>query len=168
MKAETKNIVLYILKCITGCIIVFSLSYFFHYPDISWCIISVMLVLTPESKEAIPLAVTRIKANLVAGVLSMLSLLVLPANAFTIILVIVLVIIACYKLDIMSGSRAAIAAVIIIMLHGLETESHNFWSVTLQRIGSVVIGCLLGLLITLVFHRNFIKKNFEVEKPEEA
>ena|SRR5436190_5264200 len=168
MQPETKNILLYILKCITGCIIVFSLSYFFHYPDISWCIISVMLVLTPESKEAIPLAVTRIKANLIAGVLSLLCLLLLSPNAVTIILTIVLTILACYKLNIMSGSRAAIAAVIIIMLHGMANEERFFWTVTLERIGSVIIGCVIGLLITILFHRNFLKKSFLEGKGDEA
>lgn len=165
---ETKNLLLYIAKCVTGCIVIFLLSWLFNYPDITWIIISVMLVLTPESKEAIPLAITRIKSNLIAGVTSLLCLLFFPATAITIIIVIVITILICYRLNIMTGSRSAIAAVIIIMLHGMQYDQLNFWTVTLQRIGSVVVGCILGLVITLLFHRNFLKKSFSQEKPDEA
>ena len=147
---------------------IFILSWLFNYPDITWCIISVMLVLTPESKEAIPLAVTRIKSNLIAGITSLVCLLFFPANAITIIIVIVITILACYRLNIMSGSRAAIAAVIIIMLHGMETDEPHFWTVTIQRIGSVIAGCILGLLITILFHRNFLRKNILKENTEEV
>ncbi len=168
MKPENKNILLYILKCVTGCIIVFVLSWLFHYPEITWCIISVMLVITPESEEAIPLAITRIKANFIAGAASLLFLFLFPPSPFTIIIVIIVTILLCYRFKIMTGSRAAIAAVIIIMMHGMEYSQSNFWSVTLERIFSVVIGCLLGLLITILFHKKLLKKHLFPGKPDET
>jgi hypothetical protein len=51
----------------------------------------------------------------------------------------------------MAGSRSALAAVVIIMLH--EPGGH-FWDAALQRAGSVVAGCFLGLVITFAFHRS--------------
>jgi uncharacterized membrane protein YgaE (UPF0421/DUF939 family) len=144
---------------VTGSLIVFFLSWIFNYSDISWCIISVMLVLTPEGGEAIPLAITRIKANLIGGLASVLCLIALPPMAVTIILAIVLTIVGCYFFNLMAGSRAAIAAVIIIMIHGIEYDLPDFWSATLKRILAVIIGCVIGLLVTLLFHGNVARKS---------
>ncbi len=168
MTPEIKNLLIYISKCVTGCIVIFLLSWFFNYPDITWSIISVMLVLTPESDEAIPLAITRIKSNLIAGAASLLFLLFFPANPITIIVVIIVTILLCYKFKVMTGSRAAIAAVIIIMFHGIEYSERSFWSVTSERISSVVIGCTIGLLVTILFHKKLLKKHFLLGKPDEA
>ena len=168
MTPEIKNLLIYISKCVTGCIVIFLLSWFFDYPDITWSIISVMLVLTPESDEAIPLAITRIKSNLIAGAASLLFLLFFPANPITIIVVIIVTILLCYKFKVMTGSRAAIAAVIIIMFHGIEYSERSFWSVTSERISSVVIGCTIGLLVTILFHKKLLKKHFLLGKPDEA
>ncbi len=168
MTPEIKNLLIYISKCVTGCIVIFLLSWFFNYPDITWSIISVMLVLTPESDEAIPLAITRIKSNLIAGAASLLFLLFFPASPITIIVVIIVTILLCYKFKVMAGSRAAIAAVIIIMFHGIEYSERSFWSVTLERISSVVIGCLIGLLVTILFHKKLLKKHFLSGKTDEA
>ena len=168
MTPEIKNLLIYISKCVTGCIVIFLLSWFFDYPDITWSIISVMLVLTPESDEAIPLAITRIKSNLIAGAASLLFLLFFPANPITIIVVIIVTILLCYKFKVMTGSRAAIAAVIIIMFHGIEYSQRSFWSVTLERISSVVIGCTIGLLVTILFHKKLLKKHFLSGKTDEA
>ena len=106
MKPEIRNLLIYVAKCVTGCIVVFSLSLWFHYTEITWAIISVMLVLTPESKEAIPLAVTRIKANLIGGVTSLGALFLFPANAWTISIVIGITILICYYFNLMSGTCA--------------------------------------------------------------
>ena len=168
MTPEFKNLLIYISKCVTGCIIIFLLSWIFNYTDITWSIISVMLVLTPESDEAIPLAITRIKSNLIAGASSLLFLLFFPATPITIIVVIIVTILLCYKFKVMTGSRAAIAAVIIIMFHGIEYNQHSFWSVTLERISSVVIGCSIGLLVTILFHKKLLKKHFLLGKTDEA
>jgi uncharacterized membrane protein YgaE (UPF0421/DUF939 family) len=124
-----------------------------HYPDISWCLISVILVLTPDNTEAVPLALTRIKANIVGGVASILCLLALAPTPLTIILAIIVTIVSCYFFRLMTGSRAAIAAVIIIMMHGMEYTEPFFWTATIKRLLAVIAGCFIGLLITLLFHR---------------
>ncbi len=166
LKPENKNLIIYILKCITGGGIVFLLSWLFKYPEVSWCIISVILVLTPESKEAIPLAIMRIKANLLGGLMSLIFIMIFPTNPLTILTVIAITILGCYFLNIMTGSRAAIAAVIIIMMHGMETHQQDFWSVTLQRIAMVIAGCVIGLVVTLVYHRDILRKE-KIEKTEQ-
>lgn len=161
-----KSIFVYIAKCVTGCGVVFLLSWLFDYPDISWCIISVILVLTPESNEAVTLAVTRIKANIIGGIASVLCLLILPTVPLTIILAIVLTIIGCHFFNLMAGSRAAIAAVIIIMMHGLEFDQPFFWTATIKRLVSVIIGCLIGLIVTLAYHKKLLNNSEPVKSQE--
>src|SRR5215469_12520271 len=100
---EIKQLILYIAKCITGIGLVFFLSWLFNYPDYGWCIISVILVLSPDSKEAVPLAVTRIKANLIGGASALLFLLFGIANAITISVAMALTIVLCYILKLMAG-----------------------------------------------------------------
>ncbi len=165
---DRKSLYFYISKCLTGCLIVFGVASLIDYRDFGWCIISVMLVLTPESKEALPLAITRIKANLIGGSVSVLCLLIAPANVFTICLAITITILGCYYFKLMDGSRAAIAAVIIIMLHGLEYKQVYFWSATIERVISVIAGCAIGLLVTLLFHKRILNKKEEGKKSEEA
>jgi uncharacterized membrane protein YccC len=50
----------------------------------------------------------------------------------------------------MNGNRSALTAVTIIMLHPSET---HLWNSLLERASSVSVGCIVALLITLVFHR---------------
>jgi uncharacterized membrane protein YgaE (UPF0421/DUF939 family) len=166
LKPENKNLLIYISKCITGGGIVFLLSWLFNYPEVSWCIISVILVLTPESKEAIPLAIMRIKANLLGGLTSLIFMMIFPTNQLTILTVIAITILGCNLFNIMTGSRAAIAAVIIIMMHGMETPQQDFWKVTLERIAMVIAGCVIGLVVTLLFHRDILQKE-KVDKPQQ-
>ena len=155
MTPQLRTLFLYMSKCISGCLLVFFLASIFHYEDFSWCMISVLLVLTPESKEAIPLAQTRIKANIIAGIVSLVCLLMGSPTLLTIVLAIILTILCCYAFNLMSGSRSATAAVIIIMLHGLEYDMPFFWTATIERVISVITGCTIGLLITLIFHYPF-------------
>jgi len=152
------------VKAVTSAIIIFILGKVLNYSDISWCLISAVLVLSPDSKDAIPLALTRIKANLAGGFASLLCLLLGQPNIYTLSLAIILSISICHVLKLMPSSRSGLAAVIIIMLHKGGPE-YSLWGMVLERVISVISGCLLGLLVTYVFHRNL---GHEVKKaPEE-
>lgn len=140
MKIRPKTLLLYIVKCVAGVLLVVGIAHLIHYSDYAWCLISVMLVLSPDSKEAIPLALTRMKANLTGSAASVLCLLVCPPNFITL----------CYAFNIMASSRSALAAVIIVMAH---SSGLPVWDVALERVVSVLAGCLLGAAITYVFHK---------------
>lgn len=155
MEITKKQLLLYLAKCLTGSTLVFLAAHFLHYSNISWCIISVLLVLTPDSKEARPLAVTRIKANLIAAATCLLCLLVQPAGYLMVSVAFVLTIGLCYLFRIMAGSRSALAAVVIIMLHSPDSAHAEFWLTSLERMVSVLVGCLLALGITFAFHRRY-------------
>lgn len=159
---STKNLILYIVKCITGLTIVLTVSAISGYKDISWCMISVMLVLSPDSKEAIPLAMSRIKANLTGALASAICLTLGSPTFITVAIAFILTIGFCYLFKIMGSSRSAIVAVIIVMFHN---AGHHLWDTALERIILVISGCLLGLLITFIFHRKMTQKD-EPPEPE--
>jgi uncharacterized membrane protein YccC len=75
MNDTHKNLLLYITKCVAAVSLIYLLSYLFHYPDVGWCLISAVLVLSPNAKEALPLALTRIATNLVGSASILLCLL---------------------------------------------------------------------------------------------
>jgi uncharacterized membrane protein YccC len=157
MNSEWKNLLLYMAKCITAVLVVFGLGRLFEYQEIIWPLVSAILVLTPDSAEAVPLAAARIGANLIASAASLVFMLAGAANIVTISLALCLTIALCWLFRLMAGSRSALAAVIIIMMH--EPGAHP-WDAAMKRAASVIGGCLLGLIITFVFHRRLsIKPN---------
>jgi uncharacterized membrane protein YgaE (UPF0421/DUF939 family) len=108
------------------------------------------LVLSPNAKEALPVALTRIAANLVGSASILLCLLGGLPSVVTLSLAYCLAITACSLLHLMNASRTALAGVTMIMLH--PTEAH-LWGNSLERVLSVLAGCLVALVITLAFHR---------------
>lgn len=154
MSETYKNLLLYITKCIAAVSLIFFFSDLIHYSDIIWCLISAILVLSPNAREALPLAITRIAANLVGSASILLCLMIggLP-HIVTISIAYCIAITACFFLNLMTASRSALAAVTIIML-APATEIH-LWDKPLERVLSVIAGCLVGLIITVVIHRRF-------------
>lgn len=166
LTTDTKQLLLYMAKCVSGVAVVFLLSSLLRYKDFGWCIISVILVLSPDNKEAVPLAVTRIKANLLAGAAATLFMLIGPPNILTISAAMVVTIGLCHLFNLMAGSRSALAAVIIIMLHSTELPAQpHLWAITLERIISVIAGCLIGLAVTFIFHQK-LRYSPTDEKPQ--
>lgn len=152
--SRNKMLFVYAGKCVMGVLLCSLLSIFFsEWIDYPWSLISVVLVLSPEGKDAVELALTRIKANLVGagvGVLMLLSQLPWPWN---LALGVALALFVCDRLKLNAAARSTLAAVIIILLH---PESARLWSSAVNRVGAVITGCIIGLLITFVFHA-FVK-----------
>ena len=150
MQIEHRNLLLYIAKCVSGCALLFGLNSWLDV-DISWVLISMILVLSPDSSEAIPLTIIRVKANLVASAVSIGMLLLTHYMPLAICAALAITIVACYRLSLMPGSRVALAGVIIILLH---PQGEHLWSTALERVLSVVVGCGAGLALTFLFHRD--------------
>ena len=157
LNEERTELALYLAKCLTGFALVVGAAYHWRYHDIGWCLVSVLLVLSPDSREAVPLALTRIKANCVAAGISALCLWLLPAGYLVIGLALVSTIGLCYLGRLMSGCRSALAATVIILLHDPVLSRAAVWQAAWQRLASVVVGCGLALLITLALHRSYRK-----------
>lgn len=140
----------YLAKCVAGTVAIVLLSRHFGYKEEFWFLISYLLVLTPDSAEAMPLATARMKANLcgAAGALLALSTHLPQLAGFALALVATGVL--CSLWSVMSSCRVAMAATIIVLSH--EPGAH-LWDSALQRIVAVALGCALGLAVTYLFHR---------------
>ncbi len=148
-----KGLLIYIAKCLVGCLVMFVMGQALTWLDISWVLISMLLVLSPDSTEVVPLAIVRVKANLVASAVTIMLLLISPHPMMGICVAVAITIICCHALDLMAGSRAALAAVIIIAMH---PAGEHLWNTATVRVFSVVTGCMLALLLTFIFHRELI------------
>ncbi|NCD70707.1 FUSC family protein [Mucilaginibacter agri] len=155
------NLLVYILKCLLGTAIGFYL--YRLYPTLgAWCLISIILVLAPDDKDAMNLATNRIYANLVGAGIGLTLFYIHPINLFMICIGITLSIIICDLLKLQAATRSAGVALLIITMH---QPGEYFWDVALERAAGVVSGCLIGILITYIFHSVISKylKNAVVE-----
>lgn len=157
-----KSVYLYIGKCAMSCVVAYLATLAFPGHDMSWLLISIVLVLSPDSAESIPLAVTRIKANLLAAFASITVMLLPLPPLGGLALALVATVVLCHLFNVMSGSRPALAAAIIIILH--DHDSLHMWDTALLRMFSVVAGCVAGLAITALFHGSFWRR--ETKKVE--
>ncbi|ATL48390.1 hypothetical protein COR50_15140 [Chitinophaga caeni] len=160
-KERVKRILVYASKCTVGALIVVLLSKSLHYEDYIWCLISVMLVLSPDGSDAMSLAITRIKANIV-GAISGLSMLYLHQDKIIMLCFAIIITVAlCNLLKLEVATRTALAATIIVMTH--PTGPHVY-DASVERVLSVLVGCSIGLLITFAFHNKYILKPVEHTK----
>ena len=154
MSTRYKTLIIYAVKCVIGIILCFYVSIFFkEWIDYTWCLISVILVLSPEGKDALELSLTRIKANLVGAATGIFIILFHVPSPWNIVAGAIISLFVCDQLKLNSGARSTLAAVIIILLH--PEEGVHVWDSALSRIIAVVLGCLLGWIITYVFHSIF-------------
>lgn len=169
LSARNKTLAIYAAKCVTGIFLCFPIFIFLNqWVDYTWSLISVVLVLSPEGKDALDLALTRIKANFVGAGTGLLILLLHIPSPLNLATGAIISLFLCDRLKLNAGARSTLAAMIIILLHQEETlAGPHLWDSALSRIVAVVSGCLLGLLITYVFHSVF-KINAPVAVTEAA
>ncbi|WPQ66365.1 FUSC family protein [Chitinophaga sancti] len=155
-----RNLLLYILECLAGTAIGFYL--YRVYPTIgAWALISIILVLAPDRKDAMTLAKTRIKANLVGATIGLTIFFIHPVNLLMMCIGVTLSIIACELLKLQPATRSAAIAVLIITMH---EPGKYFWDVALERGGGVLAGCVIGMLITWIFHTVIIRSKKVIRK----
>lgn len=151
------NIVYYMAKCCLACLIVYLARPILGDNNNNWIwfFISIILVQSPDNNEALPLAITRIKANAVASVVALLSIMAGFSGFSAIAISFCFTILFCYWRGMMAASRPALAAVVIILLH---PEGAHVWDTALERSTFVILGCLVGVLIPVPFHwRNYVQ-----------
>jgi uncharacterized membrane protein YgaE (UPF0421/DUF939 family) len=148
MANKQSDFIMYIIKSLIGVAVGFYL--YRKYPEIgTWCLISIVLVLSPDRKDATKLALVRIKANLVGAGIGLALFFIHPMNLLMMSIGVTLTIIVCRLLKLQEVTRAAAVAVIIILLH---QKGQYFWDAALERAGEVLAGCLIAMLITYTFH----------------
>lgn len=149
MNERLKSLLIYAAKCMSGSLAVFLIADLINYKDIGWSLISVILVLSPDGKDSMSVAVTRIKANIAGAAVGLLCLLIAQPNAWLISSALVVTLAFCYLLKLDAGIRSALAATVIILLH---EEGKHLWDTAIKRVIAVLAGCVLGLVITYLFH----------------
>lgn len=161
-----KRLMVYTAKCVTGVVVSFLLARILNYNDFIWCLISIILVLSPDGKDAVPLAVNRMKANVVGAFAGLLMLSLHPPTLIMVTGGVIITIVVCYLTNLENPTRTALAATIIVTLH---EGGRHIWDVALERVIAVLAGCVLGMLITYLFHSRFITGPSEISlKQEEA
>ncbi|GEP91204.1 Fusaric acid resistance protein-like [Chitinophaga terrae (ex Kim and Jung 2007)] len=161
-KQRIKRVLIYAAKCVTGVLAVLGLSFLFNYDNVVWVLISVMLVLSPDGSDAVTLAVTRIKANIIGAISGFLLILIHPNMIVMMSIAVMITVLLCNLLRLEPATRTALAATIIVMTH--EAGSH-LWDTAVERVLSVLVGCLLGLLITFIFHNKYASQAAEIILP---
>lgn len=147
----------YIFQCILGLSICYTLYKCFPQHQFYWSMISVVLVIAPNSEESNSLAFDRIKANILGSLIGLLLFLIRIPNLFLICIGVMLTIVIGVLLKLHAALRSALAALVIVMVH--EEGKNSTWHIALERVGCVMIGCIIGLLITIVFNSFRISKN---------
>ena len=158
MKLPSINILLYMAKCCAACVIAFFVSPYLDEGNSTWFFISTILVLSPDSKEAMTLAMMRIKANLMASVVCLALMLAGLPPMVGICIAFCVIILLCDWFNLMPASRSALAAVIIVLLH---PYGHHHLALASERAIYVVGGCAVGLILTFIFHRTIFDKRSE-------
>jgi len=153
MKIKQADFLIYLIKCVLGTIIGFTI--YRSYPQVGqWCLLSIILVLAPDRKDAFTLATNRIKANLVGASIGLVLVFVHSINLVMICIGVVAAIIICEVLSLQVATRTAVVALLIVTMH---KKGEYFWDVALERAMGVVGGCIIGVLITYIFHIAILK-----------
>ncbi|KAA9325658.1 FUSC family protein [Adhaeribacter soli] len=156
------DLVIYCVRCIIGFLIGYELYLHFPQYELFWTIISIILVISPEEKDARRLTGERFKANLIGSSVGLVCYILLVRQVYMILLGIILTSLICHFFKLMNVARTAVVALFIVVIH--EQSELSYW-VAVERFASVALGCLIGLSVTYVtgFIIRFIKDKLNIE-----
>jgi uncharacterized membrane protein YccC len=145
-----RRLFIYALECIIGLCVTYTLYIYFPLHQFYWSMISILLVISPDGKGSNQLAFDRMKANILGSSIGLFLFLIHQPNLFLISVAVILTIIIGTFLNLNTALRSALAAVVIVMIH--EEGQTSTWHIAVERMVCVIIGCILGLMITLAFN----------------
>jgi len=147
---------IYIIKCLVGVSICYIPYVLFPQYPFYWAIVSVALVLSPDHSTT--QAYNRIKAN-VLGCLVGICLYPLQLPDLLILCIgVTLTICLGLAFNVKDAIRSALAGLVIVTI---QAERSKHWYIALERLMCVVSGCVVALLITLLF--NLILSKTEIK-----
>lgn len=136
----------YLAKCCLGTAACYGVYAAVPAIPFYWSIVSLLLVLDPDEAESMRLAVARMKANIAGAAVGMAALLIAPPGVASVVAAVVATIVTCELFRLGKASRSALAALIIVML-----SAEADWRTGLERMGCVVLGCLVAIALTAAF-----------------
>lgn len=137
---------IYIIRCIIGFLIGYGLMLKFPEYGLFWSLISIILVISPEGKDARKLTVERVKSNLIGSIVGLCCHFIHSTNTFMLIIGIIVTSIICHFFKVMNMSRVAIVSFLIVML---QSYTLNESTAPIFRFLTVALGCFIGLAITV-------------------
>ncbi|HEX9513149.1 MAG TPA: FUSC family protein [Puia sp.] len=138
----------YLLKCLTGVIICYVLYKEIPQYPFYWAIVSVVIALAPDNSNR--QAYDRMKANILGCIVGLCLYPVHVPNLLLLCIGITLTIGVGISLRLTSTLRSAMAALVIVLIHEEQVKQ---WYLPLERVLCVVAGCLVALIVTLVFNK---------------
>jgi uncharacterized membrane protein YgaE (UPF0421/DUF939 family) len=111
--------------------------------------ISVVLVIAPDGKDSNRLAFDRMKANVLGSSIGLLLFLIYTPNLLMICIGVILTIATGTLLKLNTAMRSSLSSLVIVMVH--EEQQNSSWHIALERMGCVMVGCIIGLGIMLIF-----------------
>ncbi|GAB1431571.1 hypothetical protein MASR2M29_01960 [Spirochaetota bacterium] len=160
-KLKSRAFILYLAKCLAGTAICYGLYLAFPQYPLYWAIISVLLVLDMDKKESIKLAMDRMKANIAGASVGVLTILASARVGIAALLAaVVATVILCEAIKLGKATRSALAALVIVTVSGTVT-----WKTGLLRMACVIIGCIVGIILTLagsLFHKSPVSEGKSV------
>lgn len=149
MKQRINRLSLYTIKILCGIFLCYFSVKALGWIDFTWALISVFLVMSPEGGDAMELAITRIKANLIgAGTGLMLFTFNLPLLA-SLIIGAIIALSVCELMRLSVGGRSSLAGMVIVLMN---KDTSHIWTPSFERVSSVILGCLIALIVTYFFH----------------
>ncbi|AFM11180.1 FUSC family protein [Turneriella parva] len=152
MTPQKRNTAIYLLKMVIAVSLCYLLSLWVSQVDYIWALISAVLVMTPEGKDAVQLSVIRIKGNIIGVLVGVLFLFAALENPVNIIAGATVALFACHRLQLMAGARSTLVALIITLM---QTDSTDHWGAAVSRVAAVVAGCAIALFATHLVHNVF-------------
>jgi uncharacterized membrane protein YgaE (UPF0421/DUF939 family) len=156
----------YIAKCLVGVTVGYLLLEAFprQSGQYYWLLISVLLSITHDNNSKV--AYDRMRGNIVGSLAGLFMYLIHNRpSLLTICLGVMVTIVVCFRLDIIGVCRTALVGFIIVILY---EEDHSSWTGAIYRMGGVVVGCLLGLIINYTFRKIFMPALQGIAKDDQA
>jgi uncharacterized membrane protein YccC len=139
---------IYIFEFLSASAIAYALLILYPEHRMVWAMTSIALVLTPKSDGSKSLINDRIRANILGAMVGFLIMIIREPTIYLFCLGTVLTIVISKYLNIYRTVRSSLVALVIIMIPVYHDPRAT---VAMERLFCVIIGCVIALLITLLF-----------------
>ncbi len=141
---------LYITKCIFGSALCYAVYLLYPAAHLSGSIMACLLVLSPDERNSLKLAYTRIGATITGGLVAMLCFF-LPFSPLGCLCISIPVIsVLCYLQNLGSATRLALSISAVVILQR-PSEGGTFL-LAATSVLAVLIGCAIALVLAFMFH----------------
>jgi uncharacterized membrane protein YgaE (UPF0421/DUF939 family) len=151
-KPEFSSNFRYLIKCLISVIICYALYELMPQYPLQWAIITVVSVLSPDNNNI--LAYNMLKANMLGCSIGICLYPLHLTDVWKLCIGVIVTVSLGILLRLSSALRTALVALVIVTIYGEKTKH---WYLALERVGCVMVGCLVAVMVTLLFNLVFQK-----------